>query len=116
MLSLVSSSNRNLLEKGLILHGLTDYFSSVISGDDVTKHKPNPEAFRQTFDLIKKEPNEILIIGDAKTDIMAGHAADTKTCLFTPKDNELFYDFDELRSIQPDFEINTLSELLEITS
>ncbi len=72
-LALVSSSSRKLLEKGLSLHGLDKYFSSIISGDDITKHKPDPEAFNQTFAAIDALPEETLIIGDAKTDIMLPH-------------------------------------------
>jgi pyrophosphatase PpaX len=49
-LALVSSSPRQLLEEGLRAHGLAKHFKSIIAGDDVTKHKPNPEAFNQTID------------------------------------------------------------------
>lgn len=113
-LALVSSSNRQLVEKGLSLHGLEQYFQSIISGDDITKHKPDPEAFNQTFERIDAKPEETLIIGDAKTDIIAGKNTNTITCLFTPTDNEMFYDFDALRATEPDFEITAQKDLIDI--
>jgi len=115
-LALVSSSGRRLLEKGLAVHGLDQYFLSVISGDDVTKHKPHPEAFNQTFERIGVVPEETLIIGDAKTDIIVGKATNTVTCLFTPEDNRMFYDFDVLRATEPDHIISTPKELLDVVA
>lgn len=115
-LALVSSSSRQLVEKGLSLYGLEMYFKSIISGDDITKHKPDPEAFNQTFNNIEAVPEETLIIGDAKTDIIAGKTTNTITCLFAPSDNEIFYDFDVLRATEPDFEITSQKQLIEIVT
>jgi pyrophosphatase PpaX len=113
-LALVSSSSRKLLEKGLSLYGLEKYFSSIISGDDITKHKPDPEAFNQTFEAIDALPEETLIIGDAKTDIIVGKTTNTITCLFTPEDNRMFYDFEVLRATLPDHIITSQKELIDI--
>lgn len=113
-LSLVSSSSRQLVEAGLTKFNLLHYFDSIICGDDVTKHKPDPEAFRQTLENVGMLPHETLIIGDARTDILAGKAAGTYTCLFTPADNALFYDFTELRAAEPDYCISTLADVLSI--
>jgi len=115
-LALVSSSSRQLVEKGLALYGLDQYFISIISGDDITKHKPDPEAFNQTFQNIDAKPEETLIIGDAKTDILAGKNANTITCLFTPEDNKMFYDFEMLRATEPDHIITSPEELLNVVS
>ena len=92
-LALVSSSPRSLLEAGLGMNGLTNYFESIIAGDDVSRHKPHPEAFLQTLDALGVSGAKTLIVGDAKTDILAGQAAGTKTCFFSAEDNRIFYDF-----------------------
>lgn len=113
-LALVSSSPRNLLEAGLEANGLSKYFEFVIAGDDVTKHKPNPEAFNQTIEYFSASRDRTLIIGDAKTDILAGKAAQLKTCFFAPKSNEIFYDFVDTRRSKPDYEITSLQDLTTI--
>ena len=113
-MALVSSSSRRLVETGLSMHGLSPYFSSIICGDDVSKHKPDPMAFRLTLEALEASAADTLIIGDAKTDILAGHAAGAQTCLFTPPDNELFYDFAELRTSKPTYEIATLKGLTNL--
>lgn len=109
-LSLVSSSVRTLLEKGLELHNCAQYFESIISGDDVTKRKPDPMAFLQTLERTGTLPEETVIIGDARTDIVAGKAAKTKTILFAPPENELFYDMTVAHKENPDMTIFALSE------
>lgn len=113
-LALVSSSPRHLLKAGLEAKGLSKYFEFVIAGDDVTKHKPNPEAFNQTIEHFSASRDKALIIGDAKTDILAGKAAQLKTCFFAPKSNEIFYDFVDTRRSKPDHEISSLQHLTTI--
>jgi phosphoglycolate phosphatase/pyrophosphatase PpaX len=110
----VSSSSRRLLEAGLEANDLTKYFGSIIAGDDVTKHKPHPESFLQTLERMNVSPSKTLIIGDAKTDILAGQAAGTKTCFFSPCDNNEFYDYDETRKAGPDYEVSKLVNILKI--
>jgi HAD superfamily hydrolase (TIGR01509 family) len=109
-LALVSSSPRQLLESGLEIHGLSKYFDFVIAGDDITKHKPDPEAFNQTMEFFSVPSEKTLIIGDAKTDILAGKASGVSTCFFAPESNKLFYNFDTTRASLPDFEIDSLSD------
>lgn len=113
-MALVSSSSRQLLKKGLELHGLDGYFESIISGDDVTRHKPHPEPFLQTLSVLDALPEEVIIIGDAKTDVIAGKAAGLATCLFLPPENELFYDFEDFMQSQPDAAITQMTDLLEV--
>jgi pyrophosphatase PpaX len=113
-MALVSSSPRRLLEAGLEEHKLTKYFELVVAGDDVSKHKPHPEAFLQVIKYFDVSPEKTLIIGDAKTDILAGKAAGTKTCLFSPADNGMFYDFEASRTAEPDCEVQNLIDFLSI--
>lgn len=112
--SLVSSSYRPLLEAGLDAHNLQSNFVSILGGDDVSKHKPNPMAFQQTLDNVSMKPEETIIIGDAKTDVLAGKAAGVSTCLFTPADNEMFYDFAVLRATDPDYIIDDMGDFAGI--
>ncbi len=54
------------------------YFDLVVTGDDVKDHKPSPEGinlFLQKFDL---EPENVLMIGDAPSDIKAAKDAGVK--------------------------------------
>lgn len=55
--------------------GIRDLFDMIVTGDDVKNHKPSPEGilkFIQTFNL---KPEEVLMIGDAPSDIKAAREA-----------------------------------------
>ncbi len=114
--SLVSSSPRLLLDKGLFAHGFQSLFTSVVAGDEVANRKPDPEPFLKTLHNIGGHAEETIVVGDAEVDILAGKAAGLKTCLFTPEVNGLFHDFDELHSHEPDHQITHMADLLKVVA
>jgi HAD superfamily hydrolase (TIGR01509 family) len=113
-LALVSSSARRLLEAGLHQHALLPFFKSIIAGDDITRHKPHPEAFLRTLDTLHVRAEDTLIIGDSHTDMWAGEAAQVARCLFTPPENGIFYDNAVLAASNPDYQIDSLDKLRHV--
>ncbi len=55
--------------------GITDYFDMIISGDDVKNHKPDPEGINVFIQKHSFFPEEVLMIGDAPSDIIAANDA-----------------------------------------
>ena len=55
--------------------GITDYFDMIISGDDVKNHKPDPEGINVFIQQHSFIPEEVLMIGDAPSDIIAANDA-----------------------------------------
>jgi HAD superfamily hydrolase (TIGR01549 family) len=51
--------------------GLTDYFDMIVSGDDVENHKPSPEGIIMFLNKHNFNPKDVLMIGDAPSDIIA---------------------------------------------
>ena len=54
---------------------LTDYFDLIISGDDVESHKPDPEGINRFIQMFNLDPKDVLMIGDAPSDIIAATKA-----------------------------------------
>ena len=54
---------------------ITDYFNLIISGDDVENHKPSPEGISKFLNKFNLSPGEVLMIGDAPSDIVAANLA-----------------------------------------
>lgn len=55
------------------------YFDFVITGDDVTNHKPHPEGILKIIEKTNVRENErVLLIGDAPADIIAARGAQIK--------------------------------------
>src|SRR3989344_8706256 len=113
-LSLVSSSSRSLLKEGLERTGLGQFFQTIVAGDDVMRHKPDPEPFNQAVEVAGFSKDTTLILGDSHNDIVAAKASGIASCLFLPEENELFYDFEKLRSTNPDYSIEDLNHFAEV--
>lgn len=64
-----------------ILHalGLDQYIHYLISRDDVTRFKPDPEPLQKAAELVGCRPEECVYIGESPFDIQAGVAAGVYT-------------------------------------
>lgn len=55
--------------------GIAGYFDMIVSGNDVVRHKPDPEGIRKFIDAFSLPPADVLMVGDALGDITASRAA-----------------------------------------
>ncbi|MGE5352508.1 MAG: HAD family hydrolase [Acidobacteriota bacterium] len=55
-----------------------DYFEMIVTGDDVKKHKPNPEGILNFVEKYKLDKSRVLLVGDAPADIKAARGAGVK--------------------------------------
>ena len=54
------------------------YFEFVLTSDDVEISKPNPEIVLKSCELLNSKPDEVILIGDTKSDVEAGKSAGCK--------------------------------------
>jgi FMN phosphatase YigB (HAD superfamily) len=85
------------------------FFDVVVTFDDTRELKPSPKPFLVTLEKLNLNAQECLMVGDmAERDIMGAHSLGIKTCLAKyggrPPNPE----------ISADYEINDISELLNI--
>jgi pyrophosphatase PpaX len=113
-LTLVSSSEKNLLTESLIQADILKFFSVIVSGDDVKKHKPDPEPFEQIIEIAKISPKDSIVLGDSHTDILAAKAAGLDSCLFLPFENKIFYDFTKLMESNPTYSVENLKDFADL--
>jgi pyrophosphatase PpaX len=55
--------------------GLAERFEMVVSGSDVTRHKPDPEGIAKVLDAFGIPAERVLMVGDAVSDIRASRSA-----------------------------------------
>ncbi|MBI4429003.1 MAG: HAD family hydrolase [Ignavibacteriales bacterium] len=53
--------------------GLRQYFDYIVTGNDVEKHKPSAEGIHRIMSHFALQPDEVLMVGDALSDIKAAH-------------------------------------------
>ena len=63
------------------LHGMENYFHTVLCGDDLPTHKPDPEGLRQIIRHLGVTADETLFVGDADVDVLGGVACAVDTVL-----------------------------------
>jgi HAD superfamily hydrolase (TIGR01509 family) len=65
--------------------GISKYFDAVISAQDITKNKPDPEIFLVSAKKLGFKPSECLVIEDSRSGVKAGKAAGmTVVCVESP--------------------------------
>eukprot|EP01035_Chromulina_nebulosa_P038634 gene38634-52196_t len=73
--------DRHSTEQILREHALTDYFSTVVCGDDLPTHKPEPEGLREILRRLEVSATETVFVGDADVDVLGGAACAVDTVL-----------------------------------
>jgi len=93
--------------KSLEATGISHYFDLILSAEDVTKHKPDPEPILKALEFLQVKPEETIMVGDTTADILAGKNAGIKTVA-------ALYGFggERLLELSPDFAIRELIELI----
>ena len=88
-------------------HGLTEYFDLIVSGDDVSNHKPSPEGIIKFLNKNNLNPSDVLMIGDAPSDITAAKEAGVKIASVVWDS----YSEDEVRKLNGNNIFHTVDEL-----
>lgn len=92
----------------LKLHNLDVYFKLVLTPEDLTRGKPDPEGVQKALKYFKINKHEIAMVGDAVTDIETGKNAGVKTVGVTHG----FSSRAQLKEAGADFIIDALPELV----
>ncbi len=114
--ALVSSSNRNQIEHSLQKFAIESYTDVVITGEMVSKRKPDPEPFIKAMQLMKANPRKTLVIGDSDSDILAAQAIGVDSLLYYPEGNRTYYDGDFLRQYSPTFMVSSFTQARKVLS
>ncbi|MEZ7171671.1 pyrophosphatase PpaX [Sporosarcina sp. OR05] len=110
-MAIVSTKRNNMVMRGLQLMGLEDFFDTVIGLDDVQRPKPDPEPLLLALERLGSKPEEALMIGDNTHDIGGGKNAGVRTAgVAWSLKGEAF-----IRSLEPDYVLQHISDLLPIT-
>jgi HAD superfamily hydrolase (TIGR01509 family) len=74
-LALVTNTPSHLVQRLLSKLGLEDFFDAVLTGDDVRRAKPHPEAVRKACRKLGVHPSQAVLVGDTRSDVLAGRGA-----------------------------------------
>ncbi|NHJ04704.1 MAG: HAD family phosphatase [Candidatus Heimdallarchaeota archaeon] len=110
IICLASSTPRFNVIKILETAKIAHYFNYIVTGEDISIGKPNPEVFLKAAKKANKDPKECLVIGDSTHDIIAARNAKMKVIVVsTGKHTKL-----ELQAKSPNLIVNSLEDLMKI--
>lgn len=78
-LGIVTGKARRSLDISLKALQMEHFFDAIITGDDVTKPKPDPQGVVKALAILDATPQEAIFIGDSDADIQAGIQANVLT-------------------------------------
>lgn len=90
--------------------GIKDFFSVIVTFDDVAKPRPDPAGVLKAVELLQAKPSECIYVGDTVADIrMARNAKIKCVCVKTGvQSNNL------LAAENPDYFVEDLTEMVEV--
>ena len=114
-MGIASSRLRLTLEQGLNKYNLGKYFDAIVAVEDTANPKPAPDIVLKTLGMLDAKPENAIMIGDSRLDILCARNAGVQSVLvgwsatLAGKTKE---DFPPGEA--PDFIIEKPSDLLEI--
>jgi len=73
--ALVTASKRHQVEAIIARHGWQDIFNVLVTSEDFTKHKPDPQPFLVGIEKLGASPEQCVVFEDSKNGSLAGSAA-----------------------------------------
>jgi HAD superfamily hydrolase (TIGR01509 family) len=113
-IAIVTSSERQVVQPALEFHDIEKYIGIMVTDNDVTNPKPDPEMVVKAMKHFRAYPDDTLIIGDTDKDIRAGQNAGIDTGLILHETNRRFYDFDKLMLAGPTHTFSELPQVLNL--
>ena len=109
LLSIYTGKGRDASIITLKLLKIFDYFDLIITGDEVKEHKPSPEGITLFLDKFNLPKANVLMIGDAPSDVKASRTAGVKVA-------SVLWDSYASKSVidlNPDYLFHSVQELKE---
>lgn len=114
--AIVTSSEKRVVIPALKFHGLEKHIDLLVTDNDVSKPKPDPEIIFAVLEHFSSDKKSSIIIGDTQKDILAGKNAGISTGLVLHKTNSTYYDFETLKQSNPDHVFSSLREVAALTT
>lgn len=111
-LAVVTNKNEILAAKLLRALGIADYFTIVLGGDSLSAKKPDPLPLQHVAEVLGIPPQNALMVGDSRNDILAAKAAGCLSVGVTYGYGDMTL-LSQNADTKPDWIIRTLPEIYE---
>lgn len=88
---------------------IAHYFDLVVSGSDVVNHKPHHEGITRVIESLSINPDDVLMVGDAVSDVMASRGARVKVAAVVWDS----YDRERVLQADADYVFHSVNEMFD---
>lgn len=113
-IAVVTNSRRTAIQPVLSRWRIEHLLDAVLTIEDVSHGKPDSEMIHHALNKLNISPSHAYIVGDSKSDIIAGKRAGIKTIAFSPKDNWKYHALEALRLTDPCHVVHSFADLWDI--
>ena len=110
--AVATSSARSYADHGLARWNLTDFFSFILAGEDVSEGKPDPEIYQLAARRFGIETEQMLVLEDSQTGLQAAKAA-RAICIAIPQEHNRGQDFSMADACVETLESPIILEMLQ---
>lgn len=111
-LALVTNKPSKFVPEILEQHGIDRFFVDVLGGDAFPEKKPNPVALNWLMEKHNCQPQEMLMVGDSKNDILAAKNAGCYSFGLTYGYNH----GEPISASKPDFVADIIADLVDVVA
>ncbi|WP_282177901.1 phosphoglycolate phosphatase [Vibrio nereis] len=111
-LALVTNKPSKFVPEILEQHGIDKFFVDVLGGDAFPEKKPNPVALNWLMEKHNCQPQEMLMVGDSKNDILAAKNAGCYSFGLTYGYNH----GEPISASNPDFVADIIADLVDVVA
>ena len=73
--AIITNTPKDCTKQIMKQFALQQYFSTIVTSDDVEQGKPSPDIVFKACEQLKVNPKDVILIGDTESDVKAGKAA-----------------------------------------
>ncbi|RFB35915.1 HAD family hydrolase [Brevibacillus sp. VP] len=106
-LAVVTNKQREFALQGLEMAGILHVLDTVVTLDDVALGKPSPEPIQKAIAILRTTPEETLMIGDSRYDLLSASAAGVRSVLLE------WYGVDQQMQEEPHYRFSTFQMLVD---
>ena len=111
--AIVTSRLWSSTTQGLYKFDIAELFDAVVSAEDTTAHKPDPTPCLLCLEKLGMKPEDALMVGDSKFDILCARNAGVESCLVSWT---ISVDDALRKELAPEYYITDAMQLLEIVA
>ena len=111
-LVVITNKNEILAAELLKQLGLADYFSLILGGDSLPEKKPSPLPLQHAAEVLGIDPDNMLMVGDSRNDILSAKAAGCLSLGVTFGYGDMA-ELSKHEATRPDWTIGSLPEIYE---